>query len=1215
MAKTVGTLLQVVAPLFGPWGIILAYIGSEIVKGEEESEARRRAIRAYNSSLQDRTIVVRGAVSPRRFVLGRARLGYTLAYLDTVGASKEKLDEVGLVCDGPIKAIAGMWLGDVFYPASGFTSGAPVTGQYSATNRKAFSGYFNVYLTDTDSFTVDHTPRSAADVFASTVVNVEDGYVDLVVSSVSGTTVTLDQVMTGPAVGTYNWVTTEVPYQVQWVLGGRQQAATTWAGVTTPKWTANHRLQGIAYFRSLCDWDENIFAQGKPAENLLVDGVMPHDLRYNLNPVYPLTGSVAGTPGTLPTNVSTSGITSGLGREVVGSGSEDGVPYFDIRISGTTSASGQVQIRLPQASAAPAAAPGQSWKGRVHLRVLSGALTQFASSNFALVSYDTGGTGTTETSTNLSAVIAAYPLRDAVVEVTDASAGASAVKMGSFVRLNYSSGATIDITLRIGLPQLWRTTDPVQWTTNPAILAGWWMLTPRRDGGMGIPFSWIDWATVIAAANICDETISVKKLDGTGYEDVKRYECNTVVSTDAAPADNLSIILGAMAGYRAFTAGLYRIFAGAYRTPTRTLTDSDVDRESPLRFYPHSVGFDKSPNVMNGRIADAARNYVETGVTPVVNEFYVELDGGEEPDERDLSATTDARQAQYLLGVELEQRRPRMACELTATGAQGADMALGDTLLLTLEGYDDFASITFEVVDRGNAFNGKYWLRLVEMRSSDYALDPDRFTPVDQPVPPDNSYLWNVDELSAFEATVNVPTRLPDGTVVLVIHCSWDLHGQAYVRQSGRIEIRWRKIDGDAWSGPVEVDGDETAADINLGAYDNSRYVVQARARNGLPAWSEWVTDVVDSASDGQLDGISLVLGTPAMVLPANNAGHVTNFASGTSTVKVFRNGTDETGGWALSRTNSSGIGSTLSAGVVSVTSMSDAVDAGYIDVTATRTGYPTQTHRISIVKARAGADGSSAFTATATANMSWAGGIAERISGGGAWDASVRSDQAYPGGAGLAFVADTADKTLAIGLNSDPTTNADYASIDYALYLRSDAVLLVYEGGVSQGSFGSYAVDDVFAIIYDGENVIYYRNGTPIKTTAAAANQLLYLDSSFFHLAAKVSSVTYGQGRGCEAAAAQHHVTGVSGQQGRQPEPQQHHAHGQCAEPDRLAHVQRHCRHRHSDGNGQLARAHLCQPDDRHRHHSGEPGWPDGHHHRRQGPRRRRRHCRVAQQ
>lgn len=171
-----------------------------------------------------------------------------------------------------------------------------------------------------------------------------------------------------------------------------------------------------------------------------------------------------------------------------------------------------------------------------------------------------------------------------------------------------------------------------------------------------------------------------------------------------------------------------------------------------------------------------------------------------------------------------------------------------------------------------------------------------------------------------------------------------------------------------------------------------------------------------------------------------------------------------------------------------------------------------TYLSEVTIGKVREGADGSQFFEAH-TANMTWLGGVATKVSGAGTWNGSIRSTSVYPGGAGVAFIADQDNVALMVGLNTNPAADDSYTSMDYALYLRSDSLVGVYESNVSQGTFGSYAVDDVFAVTYDGNDVAYYRNGALFKSTPASAGLKLYLDSSFNGLGSVSALSYYAQG------------------------------------------------------------------------------------------------------
>lgn len=393
-----------------------------------------------------------------------------------------------------------------------------------------------------------------------------------------------------------------------------------------------------------------------------------------------------------------------------------------------------------------------------------------------------------------------------------------------------------------------RTDETLTHTTNPALLAAWFRTLPRADGGMGVPSEWINWTSVGTAANVCDELLSVKKLDGTGYENVKRYECNTVLNLDLPPEDNLRVILDAMAGEFPFTAGEYRCFAGAFRAAALTLTDDDVAGDQPITFSGSSSADQAPPNVVSATIYSAAHNWVETGAPSVVNDTYVTADGQEEPLELDLPATTDLRQANYLMGVRLEQLRPAMVGSLTLKGV-GADVALMDTLQVNLAGYEALAGKTFEVRRRTNHWNGNYTVDLREVKASTYALDAERFT---APTEIDTSgAAWRPLPV-AITSVANAAILQGDGVVLARALVTWAEATQSMINPAGWIDVRYREPSGE-WVYAPPVPGSNTTTYLSPLEVGKVLFI-EARARNGLGVTSEWTgTDPFTVTADNEV--------------------------------------------------------------------------------------------------------------------------------------------------------------------------------------------------------------------------------------------------------------------------------------------------------------------------------------------------------------------------
>ena len=122
-------------------------------------------------------------------------------------------------------------------------------------------------------------------------------------------------------------------------------------------------------------------------------------------------------------------------------------------------------------------------------------------------------------------------------------------------------------------------------------------------------------------------------------------------------------------------------------------------------------------------------------------------------------------------------------------------------------------------------------------------------------------------------------------------------------------------------------------------------------------------------------------------------------------------------------------------------------------------------------------------------------------------WDSQVYSSQGYVRGCYASARISSTSGIAVFGLNSDPTTDADYTSIDYGFGFYSGSII-IFEGGTQVATpSNSYTTSDTAYVIYDGTNVRYYLNGTLLKTTARSIGSALYLDSSIY-----TSNVAFNQ-------------------------------------------------------------------------------------------------------
>jgi hypothetical protein len=182
------------------------------------------------------------------------------------------------------------------------------------------------------------------------------------------------------------------------------------------------------------------------AQGLLIEEARTNGIRNNT-----MQGAVAGTPGTLPTNWISQNIGGIALTEIVGTGTEDGIAYVDVRYTGTTSSTALGGV-LAEQTTQIAALSGQTWASSFFLRIVGGSTANISDIANSIQERNSGGSLLSSTNTIVSPTGA--PLSTQRFSTTRTLTDASTAFVGQRISLTPVSGAAIDITLRIGLPQL-----------------------------------------------------------------------------------------------------------------------------------------------------------------------------------------------------------------------------------------------------------------------------------------------------------------------------------------------------------------------------------------------------------------------------------------------------------------------------------------------------------------------------------------------------------------------------------------------------------------------------------------------------------------------------------------------------------------------------------------------------------------------------------------
>lgn len=123
-------------------------------------------------------------------------------------------------------------------------------------------------------------------------------------------------------------------------------------------------------------------------------------------------------------------------------------------------------------------------------------------------------------------------------------------------------------------------------------------------------------------------------------------------------------------------------------------------------------------------------------------------------------------------------------------------------------------------------------------------------------------------------------------------------------------------------------------------------------------------------------DGLYARLSSESHVVPTNTDGSDGTYDGCSTTMSILLGRTDDSANWSVTASATAGVIGELVGKTYTVSNMT--VDAGYVDITATRVGYPALTSRFSITKARRGFAGPAITLIASKQGFSFVDGIAE---------------------------------------------------------------------------------------------------------------------------------------------------------------------------------------------------------------------------------------------
>ena len=324
-----------------------------------------------------------------------------------------------------------------------------------------------------------------------------------------------------------------------------------------------------------------------------------------------------------------------------------------------------------------------------------------------------------------------------------------------------------------------------------------------------------------------------------------RYEVNGAFETTVEPGTVIDQLLAAMAGTLVYTGGKWVCHAGAHRTATVTLDESDL--RGPIKST--RLASRDLCNRVKGTFANPADKYQPADFPAVKNDTYLAADNGVKMwRDLDLPFTTSPSMSQRLAKIDLERTRQDISvdypCQLTALQVRPGDVVAinntrrgwsGKLFAVTdwrfqVYDYKGSPALGVDLVLRETAAGVWDWNNgeetILDLASNTDLPDPRRV------VAPTGLVL------TSGAATTY---QQPDGTTIPRLKVSWNDPGNEFVSSGGQTRIEYKTTaapDWTPWNTPRGEQLFDFIADVQIG----TEYLVRIRHENNLGAVSPWAT-------------------------------------------------------------------------------------------------------------------------------------------------------------------------------------------------------------------------------------------------------------------------------------------------------------------------------------------------------------------------------------
>ena len=317
-------------------------------------------------------------------------------------------------------------------------------------------------------------------------------------------------------------------------------------------------------------------------------------------------------------------------------------------------------------------------------------------------------------------------------------------------------------------------TATTAWSDNPALCIRDYLTNTRY--GKGIPASAIDDVAIAAAANDCDESVTLYDGGGSG----KLFTCNAVLDTSKSLFDNLNTLLLGCRGFLPYSQGQYRLKIDGSRSSELIFTNNEIIDGIVIT----GESKDEKLNRVSVKFPNPDANWQpDTAIWPPAGSteettFLAEDGGVLLQEDIDLDTITNYYQARDLARVLVLRSRNAMTCSIKTT-SEALQLEIADVISIT-HSTPGWVEKPFQVTQMQLNEDGTVSLNLLEYDSTIYTWESG----TEQTTYPDSNLPNPFTVAAVSNITITETTTLgSDGTVIPTGLIQWDASYDNLVNQ------------------------------------------------------------------------------------------------------------------------------------------------------------------------------------------------------------------------------------------------------------------------------------------------------------------------------------------------------------------------------------------------------------------------------------------------